>query len=132
MDPRPLSSGFHFAEWPWWRYLATQAGVLLHYLRLAFWPSPLVLDYGCPRALSVGQVVPQAIVLGLLLSGTAVALVAEVEEELAAGFFEDFTIVVLPRRICARPARAKISIDAAAPCWGHRRAPRPGGGAPRP
>ena len=26
-------------------YLRTQAGVLVHYLRLAFWPEPLVLDY---------------------------------------------------------------------------------------
>src|SRR5262249_50746961 len=31
-------------------YLLTQSGVLLHYLRLAFWPSGLCLDYGWPKA----------------------------------------------------------------------------------
>jgi tetratricopeptide (TPR) repeat protein len=45
MDPRPLSSGFHFPEWPWTSYFLTQTGVILHYVRLALWPSPLVLDY---------------------------------------------------------------------------------------
>src|SRR5678810_1010494 len=31
--------------WTSWSYLLTQAGVIAHYLRLAFWPSPLVFDY---------------------------------------------------------------------------------------
>ena len=39
---RPDAAGFGFETWPWWRYLATQAGVILHYLRLAIYPSPLV------------------------------------------------------------------------------------------
>ncbi len=32
-------------------YWATQFGVVLHYLRLSFWPDPLVLDYGWLNAL---------------------------------------------------------------------------------
>ena len=31
---RSGSVGFGFEQWPWWRYLATQAGVILHYLKL--------------------------------------------------------------------------------------------------
>jgi hypothetical protein len=31
---------------PPWSYLLTQAGVITHYLRLAFWQDPLCLDYG--------------------------------------------------------------------------------------
>jgi tetratricopeptide (TPR) repeat protein len=65
--PRAFSVGFGFAEWPWWRYLATQAGVVVHYLRLAFAPSPLVLDYGWPPAASAAAVLlPGAVVVALL------------------------------------------------------------------
>jgi tetratricopeptide (TPR) repeat protein len=45
LDARPLSSGFHFPEWPWTTYFLTQTAVILHYARLAVSPSPLVLDY---------------------------------------------------------------------------------------
>ena len=45
LEPRPDAVGFNFSAWPWWRYLATQAGVILHYLRLAAVPTPLVFVY---------------------------------------------------------------------------------------
>jgi tetratricopeptide (TPR) repeat protein len=32
------------------RYWMTQCPIILHYLRLAFWPSPLTIDYGWPAA----------------------------------------------------------------------------------
>ena len=38
--------------------------MILHYLRLAFWPHPLVLDYGWPVAQTVGEILPGAIVVG--------------------------------------------------------------------
>jgi predicted Zn-dependent protease len=41
---RSRSVGFWLEGWTPWSYLLTQAGVLVHYLRLAIWPSPLVLD----------------------------------------------------------------------------------------
>jgi tetratricopeptide (TPR) repeat protein len=56
MDPRPLSSGFHFPEWPWTTYLFTQAGVLIGYLQLVFWPAPLVLDRDVRQATSFASV----------------------------------------------------------------------------
>ena len=59
MDPRPLSTGFGFAEWPWWKYFATQTGVILHYLRLAIYPSPLVLDYDWRAVTSLTQALVQ-------------------------------------------------------------------------
>lgn len=50
-------------------YLLTQAGVLLHYLRLAFWPHPLCLDYQWPVARSPAAiVVPGLAVVALLLA----------------------------------------------------------------
>ncbi|MCM8794830.1 MAG: tetratricopeptide repeat protein [Candidatus Omnitrophica bacterium] len=43
--PRARSVGFVRGGVTGWEYLLTQAGVILHYLRLSFWPDPLVIDY---------------------------------------------------------------------------------------
>jgi len=56
-------------------YLATQAGVLLHYLRLSFWPHPLCLDYQWPVATSATEIVPAGLVIVALLATTLWALV---------------------------------------------------------
>jgi len=51
-----------------WDYLKTQAGVILHYLRLCFWPRPLVIDYfDWPVSRSWNDcAVPGAVVVALL------------------------------------------------------------------
>ena len=51
-----------------WDYLKTEAGVITYYLRLGFWPRPLVIDYGdWPIAHSLTDcLVPGVLVLGLL------------------------------------------------------------------
>jgi protein O-mannosyl-transferase len=56
-------------------YARSQLGVILHYLRLSFWPSPLVLDYGWPVARSASEIVPGAVVIGGLAAATAYALI---------------------------------------------------------
>jgi tetratricopeptide (TPR) repeat protein len=56
------------------RYLASQPGILLHYLRLAVWPSPLVMSYHWPLASTAGQVLLPLAVVGAMLVGTAWAL----------------------------------------------------------
>lgn len=67
--PRAHSAGFTFEGWPWWRYLMTQAEVVAHYLRLAFFPAPLVLDYEWPASTSLAQVFwPGALIVTLLLA----------------------------------------------------------------
>jgi tetratricopeptide (TPR) repeat protein len=55
-------------------YFLTQPEVVLHYLRLAVWPRPLVFDYQWPLATGVASVaVPLAIVTGLgLLTAWAI------------------------------------------------------------
>src|SRR5207253_1658209 len=60
--------------WTPWSYLRTQAAVVVHYLRLAIVPSPLVFDYGWPQARSLAEVVPQAACLLALAVLTVVAL----------------------------------------------------------
>jgi hypothetical protein len=44
------SAGFEYAGAAPLQYAMTQPGVILHYLRLAFWPDNLCLDYGWPSA----------------------------------------------------------------------------------
>ncbi|MCE9547952.1 MAG: tetratricopeptide repeat protein [Planctomycetia bacterium] len=62
-----------YKDIPPWSYLLTQAGGIVHYLRLTFWPHPLCLDYGTgwPLAKSVTDVLPQSILVGGLLLLTA-------------------------------------------------------------
>jgi Flp pilus assembly protein TadD len=57
-----------------WSYAQTQCFAIMHYLRLAAWPQPLVLDYGMYLVKSPLAVAPQALALGLLAAGTAIAL----------------------------------------------------------
>ena len=49
-----------------WAYLCTQFGAIAHYLRLSFWPHPLVLDYGIDTAHGAVEIVPYAVVVGRL------------------------------------------------------------------
>ncbi len=68
------SAGFGLSVTPW-EYARTQAGVIVHYLRLSFWPSPLVVDYyDWPVARTAAAVVPAgALVIGLLAATLWVA-----------------------------------------------------------
>jgi tetratricopeptide (TPR) repeat protein len=86
-DHRPYAAGFHFAEWPWWRYLATQAGVLLHYLRLVFLPWPLVLDYDWPAVGSVRSAFGPIAVMSALATATVAAVARRQPVGFPAGVF---------------------------------------------
>lgn len=51
-------------------YGLTQPRILLHYLRLSLWPSPLCFDYAWPPATSAAEIVPAALVVsGVALAG---------------------------------------------------------------
>jgi tetratricopeptide (TPR) repeat protein len=66
--------GFGLGVSPW-EYLLTQCHAIVLYLKLSFWPHPLVLDYGWPVVKSLGEVWWQALVVVALLTATGVALV---------------------------------------------------------
>lgn len=71
-----------------WTYALKQAEAVLHYLRLAVWPHPLVLDYGTDVVASAGAVWPQLFVIAALVGATLWALVrAPVWGFLGAWFF---------------------------------------------
>ncbi len=55
-------------------YARTQFGVVVHYLRLSFWPAPLCLDYGWPVAKSAWEIIPPAVAISVLFLTTCVAL----------------------------------------------------------
>ena len=73
-EARTVSAGFGVTGWTPWSYLRTQAGVIGHYVRLAFWPKPLVFQYGWPAA-SWTEVLPQFALLGSLAVATLIAIV---------------------------------------------------------
>jgi len=57
-----------------WDYLASQMGVVSHYLRLASRPDGLILDYAWPVARTAGRIVPYAALISALLGVTLWAL----------------------------------------------------------
>ena len=58
-----------------WTYALTQCEAIAHYLKLALWPAPLVLDYGTRVVTDPLQVLPQALLVLALVGGTLVALI---------------------------------------------------------
>ncbi len=69
---------------PWLDYVRTQTYAVVHYLRLAVWPSPLVFDYG--TLFGPGRWYLPGSVLLLLLGGTIAGLRARDLEGRTAGF----------------------------------------------
>jgi Flp pilus assembly protein TadD len=57
-----------------WMYLLNQLTVLVNYLQLTFWPRDLVVDYGLPRQLTIGEVAVPGVILAALGIATLVAL----------------------------------------------------------
>jgi Flp pilus assembly protein TadD len=57
-----------------YRYLLSQPGIVLHYLRLTVWPVPLVMSYHWPLASNLAEVALPLAVVGTLLAITAWAL----------------------------------------------------------
>ena len=57
-----------------WNYALNQCVMIAGYLQKAFWPHPLILDYGFPHPLSIGAIWPSAAVLLALLVLVAAAL----------------------------------------------------------
>jgi tetratricopeptide (TPR) repeat protein len=74
--PRIHSAGFSSGVSSW-TYLLNQTVMLLRYLRLAVWPRPLVLIYGWPLSLTLGDVLPHAVLVASLLALTIVVAVRE-------------------------------------------------------
>lgn len=55
-------------------YLLNQAPIIAHYLRMIVWPAGLTIDYGVPLPLSIGEVLPAALLVVVLLAASVIAL----------------------------------------------------------
>lgn len=89
--PRTLSAGFSAPGQAPWTYLLNQAVVVTHYLKLVIWPKALVLYYGWPRPMTLGEVWPSAAWIGCLGLVTVVALVRRP----ALGFLTAWAFITL-------------------------------------
>jgi tetratricopeptide (TPR) repeat protein len=70
--PRSHSAGLSSGITPW-IYLLNQPRMLVTYLRLSFWPTALVLDYGPTAPVSLWSVLPSALFIVVLGVGTLAA-----------------------------------------------------------
>jgi tetratricopeptide (TPR) repeat protein len=67
------SAGFG-VEILWWQYALTQMWAIPHYLWLSVWPHRLVFDYGTDVVTDAWQVAPGAVLMALLVIGTAISV----------------------------------------------------------
>jgi tetratricopeptide (TPR) repeat protein len=65
--------GFNL-DMTWWAYAFKQCQAVVHYFYLAFWPHPLVMDYGADAITNFWLVWKQAIILTVLVGATIWAL----------------------------------------------------------
>jgi Flp pilus assembly protein TadD len=86
-SPRGDSAGFTGASVSPWTYLLNQSEMIVRYLRLAFWPHGLVLDYGEPLHVTFADVAPYAIGVAALLAATIIALVRNPPLGFLGGWF---------------------------------------------
>jgi hypothetical protein len=67
---RSPSAGFGLESLSSWEYLRSQPAVLIHYLRLVFWPDVLVFDYGWPIETNPWRIYGLGFVIVLLLGAS--------------------------------------------------------------
>lgn len=75
MSTTPRTTVGFEGQTTWWTYLLNQFEMIARYLGLTLWPRALVLDYGLPRPLTFGDVLPEAVLVIALGIATVVALV---------------------------------------------------------
>jgi tetratricopeptide (TPR) repeat protein len=69
------TAGFAMESLSSWEYARSQPGVLLHYVRLAFWPHPLCLDYAWPVAVGLRDYLFPGTIVIIALAATAWAVI---------------------------------------------------------
>lgn len=73
-DNRVDTAGFGVG-YSWWEYGLTQIYAVTMYLRLVFWPWPLLLDYGDKLHPLTWDILPRALLLAALLGATVHSLI---------------------------------------------------------
>jgi tetratricopeptide (TPR) repeat protein len=107
MESRTESVGFGLGGWTWWTYLRTQAGVIVHYVRLALLPTTLVFIYDWPPAPSWGAVAPQLAVVVVLAAATMAALL----RRHPAGFLGAWFFLILAPSSSVLPIATEVAAE---------------------
>ena len=106
-SPRGDSAGFTGASVSPWTYLLEQSVMIVRYLRLAFWPRGLVLDYGEPAHVTFSEVAPYMLAVAALVAGTVVALV----RNLPAGFLGAWFFLTLAPTSSIMPISTEVGAE---------------------
>jgi len=104
--PRTITVGFSKTVSSF-DYLLNQSVFIVNYLKLAFWPNPLVLDYGIPKQLTVSQVIPQAMFLVTLFALTIAALIYRP----SAGFLGAWFFIILAPTSSFIPITSEVAAE---------------------
>ncbi len=104
---RSASVGLYLQGWSPLTYLQTQAGVIVHYVRLVVVPWPLVLDYDWPAARSLVEVLPQALALATLFGLTVWGLL----RRRPAGFLGAWFFLILGPSSSVLPIVTEIAAE---------------------
>ncbi|MGO8702998.1 MAG: glycosyltransferase family 39 protein, partial [Candidatus Brocadiia bacterium] len=92
-----VSAGFNLPQATPLEYARSEFDVILHYLRLAFLPVGLCLDYDWPIAKGIRDIAPGAVVVGGLLAATTWALARQPMWGFAGAWF--FLVLALTSSI---------------------------------
>ncbi len=106
-SPRGDSAGFTGASVSPWTYLLNQSVMIVRYLRLAFWPRGLVIDYGEPACVTFREVAPYVLAVAALVAGTVVALV----RNLPAGFLGAWFFLTLAPTSSIMPISTEVGAE---------------------
>ncbi len=90
-----------------WTYLLNQAPILLTYLRVAFWPWHLILDYGIPQPLTLTEVLLPMVVVAALVIVALAALVRRPQ----AGFLGAWFFITLAPTSSFVPIATEVGAD---------------------
>ncbi|HMG33018.1 MAG TPA: tetratricopeptide repeat protein [Blastocatellia bacterium] len=85
--PTNPTAGFAVTSFTPLEYLKTEPAVILYYLRLSVWPDPLCLDYKWPKAQTLGEILPYAVLVVTLVAATSWGVVRRRSLSFAAAFF---------------------------------------------
>jgi protein O-mannosyl-transferase len=75
LGSRSESTGMSISGLSPWDYFKTQPEIILHYLKLVFWPSPLCFDYNWPIASASAEILIPGLILLVALIATCWGIV---------------------------------------------------------